>query len=165
LKGQGFNATARRSPTHRCRSKRIFWGAKHFAQIFPNLAKKFPCKFCRPFFGVISKKWSLLVFLQMLCAIFEVKQCWAPFLPRFSGISPRHLGILFGFSGILPKFSEILPQFSTNQNFWAGACTPCTPTSYTTAPTSLFAAISSHCLVTLPAKMSAIKSHMRQNGI
>ena len=35
---------------------------------------------------------------------FEVKQLWAPFLPKFSGI-------LFGFSGILPKFSRICPNF------------------------------------------------------
>ena len=41
---------------------------------------------------------------------FEVKQRWAPFLPKFSGIFSRNLGILFGFSGILPKFS-------TNQIF------------------------------------------------
>jgi len=32
------------------------------------------------------------------------------------------------------------------------------------SPTSLLAAISSHCLATLPAKMSAFKSHMRQNA-
>jgi len=35
---------------------------------------------------------------------FEVKQRWAPFLPKFSGIFSRNLGILFGFLGILPKF-------------------------------------------------------------
>jgi len=54
------------------------------------------------------QKWSLLVLLQMLGTIFEAKQPWAPFLPRFSGI--------------LPKFSNILPKFSTNQNFWGCAC-------------------------------------------
>jgi len=32
------------------------------------------------------------------------------------------------------------------------------------SPTSLLAAISSHCLVTLPAKMSAFKSYMQQNA-
>jgi len=32
------------------------------------------------------------------------------------------------------------------------------------SPTSLLASISSHCLATLPAKMSAFKSHMRQNA-
>jgi len=47
------------------------------------------------------------------------------FLPRFSGILPRFLGIL-------PRFSGILREFSSNQNFWGCACTPCTPTSYTT---------------------------------
>jgi len=35
---------------------------------------------------------------------FEVKQRWAPFLPKLSGIFSTHLGILFGFSGILPQF-------------------------------------------------------------
>jgi len=61
-----------------------------------------------PLFGVTSKKRSSFIFLQMLGAIFEVKQGWAPFLPRFSGI---------------------LPGFSTNRNFWGCACTPA---SYTT---------------------------------
>jgi len=79
-----------------------------FAQIFPNLPKNLSCKLCQLFFGVTSKKLSLLIFLQTLGAIFEVKQCWVPFLSRFSGI-------LFEFSGILPKFSKILPKFSTNQ--------------------------------------------------
>jgi len=32
------------------------------------------------------------------------------------------------------------------------------------SPTPLFAAISSHCLATLPGKMSAFKSHLQQNG-
>jgi len=62
-------------------------------------------------FGGTSKKWSLLVFLQTLSGVFEAKQRWAPFLPRFSGI---------------------LPKFSTNQNFWGCAFTLCTPASYMT---------------------------------
>jgi len=40
-----------------------------FAQIFPNLPKKLSSNFCEPFFGVTSKKWSSLVFLQTLGAI------------------------------------------------------------------------------------------------
>jgi len=79
-----------------------------FAQTFPNLPKKLSCQFCRPFFGVASKKWSLLVFLQMLGAIFEVKQRWAPFLLRFSKILPRYLGIL---SGFCPDFQRFCPNF------------------------------------------------------
>jgi len=43
---------------------------------------------------------------------FEVKQRWAIFLPGFSGL---------------------LPRFLANQNFWGCACSPCTPTSNTTA--------------------------------
>jgi len=97
-----------------------------FAQIFPNLAKKLSCKFCRPFFGVTYKKWSLLVFLQILRAICKVKQCWAPFLPIFSGILSRYLVILFGFSGILPKFSEICPNFQQIKTF-GGALAPLHP--------------------------------------
>ena len=32
------------------------------------------------------------------------------------------------------------------------------------SPTSLFPAVSSHCLATLPAKISAFKSHLQQNA-
>ena len=73
-----------------------------------------------------------LFFCKSWAPFLKVKQRWAPFLPRLSGILPRYLGILFGFSGILPKFSEMLPGFSTNQNFWGCACTPYTPASNTT---------------------------------
>jgi len=79
-----------------------FWGCKGF------LPKKLSCNIFRPFFGVTSKKWSSLVFIKTLGAIFEVKQRWAPFLPRFSGI---------------------FPGFSTNQNFWGYAV----PLSHPTA--------------------------------
>jgi len=41
-----------------------------FAQIFPNLPEKLFFIFCGLFFGVTSKKWSSLVFLQTLGAIF-----------------------------------------------------------------------------------------------
>ena len=86
-----------------------------FAQIFSNVLKKLSCKFCRPFFGVTSKNG--LVFLQTLDTVFEVKQRWVPFLPRFSGI--------------LPKFSEIFREreFSTIKTY-----TLLTPASYTTDP-------------------------------
>ena len=110
-----------------------FFGVKRIsAQIFRNLPKKLSCKFCRPFLGVTSKKWSSLPFLQTLGGIFEVKQGWAPVLHRFSGILFRFSGIFPGFSGIFPRFLEILPGFLTNQYFWGCACTPCTPVSYTT---------------------------------
>jgi len=113
---------------HRCRSKQILGGAKDFFQTF--------------FFVVRPpKKWSSLVFLQILGANFWSQTTLGAISPRFSGILPRYLRILFGFSGILPKFSEflptfsgILPGFSTNQNFWGCACTPA---SYTTGLTSL----------------------------
>jgi len=41
-----------------------------FAQIFPNLPKKLSSNLCGPFFGKAFKKWSSLVFLQMLGCIF-----------------------------------------------------------------------------------------------
>jgi len=68
---------------------------------------------------------KISIYQSLLGAFFsEIKQPWAPFLPRFSGILPR-------FSEVLPKFSGILPKFSTNQNFWGWVFTPCTPASYT----------------------------------
>jgi len=83
-----------------------------FAQIFPNLPKQFLCKFCRPFFSVTFQKMVFTCFPANVGGqFFEVKQPWAPFLPKFSGIFSGHLGILFGFSGIFPKFSRILPKF------------------------------------------------------
>jgi len=103
----------------------MFGGAKDFCPNFPKLVKKVVVHILPTVFWCDLQKWSSLVFLQTLGTIFEVKQCWAPFLPRFAGILPRYLGTLLGFSGILPKFS-------TNQNFWGCACTPFTPVSYTT---------------------------------
>jgi len=67
------------------------------------------CNFCRPFFGV--KNGLHLLFCTRWAPLFEVKERWGPFLPRFLEILPRYLGILFGVSGILPRFSEILPKF------------------------------------------------------
>jgi len=97
-----------------------------FTQIFPNLPKKFLCNFCRPFFSVTFQKMVFTCFpANVGRQFFEVKQRWAPFLPKFLVFFLDILGVLFGFSGILPKFSE-------NQNFWGCTCTPCTPASYTT---------------------------------
>ena len=98
-----------------------------FAQNFPNLPKKLSCKFCRPFFGVASKKWSLLVILQTLGAIFEVKERWAPFLLRFSKILPRSLEI---FSGFFPDFQIFCPNFQQIKTF-GGTLAPPAPTSPT----------------------------------
>jgi len=78
-----------------------------FARISPNLPKKLLCDFCleifshkdhelKTFFGVTSKK-AFMFFCKRWAPFFEVKQHWAPFLPRFSGI---------------------FPGLSTNQNFW-----------------------------------------------
>ena len=64
---------------------------------------------------------------------FEVKQHWAPFLPKFSRIFSRNFGILFGFSGILPKFSRICPNFRRfcpnfqQIKFFGGALAPLHP--------------------------------------
>jgi len=131
----------------RCRSKQIFGGAKDFCPNFPKLAQKVVVQLLPTVFVVWPPKNDLhLFFCKPWAPFLEVKQRWAPFLLRFSGISPRYLRILFGFSGILPKFSEILPKFSeilpgfseilpgfsTHQNSWGCACTSCTPASYTT---------------------------------
>jgi len=52
-------------PCHRCMSKQIFRGAKDF---FPKSCRvTFADRFC----GVTCKKWSSLVFLQILGAIFR----------------------------------------------------------------------------------------------
>jgi len=64
-----------------------------------------------------------LFFCKRRAAFFEVKQRWAPFLPRFSGILPRNLGIL-------PDFQEFCPDFqgfSTNQNFGGVLSSPASP--------------------------------------
>ena len=53
---------------------------------------------------------------------FQIKACWAPFVFRRF----RNLEDFPGFYGILPGFSQY-------QNFWGCSCSPCTPTSYTSA--------------------------------
>ena len=60
-----------------------FWGVQRIlAQIFPNLHKTLSCNFCQPFFGVTSKKWSSIVFLQTLGGIFRSQQDWVPFFAQ-----------------------------------------------------------------------------------
>jgi len=105
-----------------------------FAQIFPNLPKKFLCNFFRPFFSVTFQKMVFTCFFANVGGeFFEVKQRWAALLPKFSGIFSRNLGILFGFSGILPKFSRICPNFRRfcpnfqQINFFGGALAPPAP--------------------------------------
>jgi len=56
---------------HRCTSKQIFGGAKDFCPNFPKLPKKLSCNICRPFSWCDLQKWSALVFLQTLGAIFR----------------------------------------------------------------------------------------------
>jgi len=116
-----------------CRSKQIFCGAKNFCPNFPKLSRKVVLwilpknvlsQSWRPFLVWPPERYSF-VFLQMLGDIFEVKQRWGPFFPRYSRILPRYFRILPRFSGISPKFSGIFPGFLTNQNFCGCACTPC----------------------------------------
>ena len=116
-----------------CRSKQIFCGAKNFCPNFPKLSRKvvlwilpenFLSQRWRPFLVWPPERYSF-VFLQMLGDIFEVKQRWGPFFPRYSRILPRYFRILPRFSGISPKFSGIFPGLLTNQNFCGCACTPC----------------------------------------
>ena len=100
---------------HKCRSREIFEDAKDFCTNFPKLSKRLSCNLYRPFFGVDPKKWSSLVFLQTLGAIF-----W----------SQTTLGAIF--AQIFSDFAQIFRDFariSTNQNFWGCACIP---VSYTT---------------------------------
>jgi len=73
-----------------------------FAPIYPNLHKKVFI-------------WFSANVGRHFC---EVKQRWALFLPRFSGIFPGYLRIVFWFSGIFPGYS-------TNQSFWGCTCAPC----------------------------------------
>jgi len=86
-----------------------------FVQIFP--------KSCLPTFAQCFLVWPPKNGLHLF---FCTR--WAPFLPKFSRILPRHLSYFFGFSRILlrisrilPKFSGISPKSSTNQNF-LGVC-------------------------------------------
>jgi len=59
-----------------------------FAEIFPNLPKKLLCNLWRPFFYWPPKNGLPLFFCKRWALFFEVKQRWAPFLPRFLGIFP-----------------------------------------------------------------------------
>jgi len=60
---------------------------------------------------VASKKWSLLVFLQTLGAIFEVKQRWAPFLLNFQRFCLDIWGFCPFFHGFCPDFQRFCPNF------------------------------------------------------
>jgi len=83
---------------HRCRNRQMFRGSKNFYPNFSKLARYvfvrllttnfLPQRSWRPYFGVTSIKRSSCVFLQMLDTIFEIKQCWAPFLPGYFGFCP-----------------------------------------------------------------------------
>jgi len=84
-----------------------------FAQIFPNLPKMLSWNFAGRFCVVTSKNGFHLFFCEPWSPFFEVKQCRAPFLP---------------------KFSRILPGFSTYQNIW-GAPAPPPPTPLMTVIT------------------------------
>ena len=53
----------------------------------------------------------------------------------FQGFCPDLHGICSDFHGFCQELSGFFPRFSTNQNFCGCACTPCPPTSYTTAIT------------------------------
>ena len=111
---------------HWCRSRQIFRGAKDFCPYFPKLHRKiFWSLFLqiffslRHFFGTTSKKDFHVILRTLGASFFQIKPCWALFLPIFSGISRR-------LSQILPRFPRILPGFSPNQNFCGCACTSCT---------------------------------------
>ena len=83
-----------------------FWGCKRFLpKVSQTCSKRLSCNFCRPFLWCDLQINGLhLCFCKPWAPFFQVKQRWAPFLPRFQGILPRYLGILLGFSRILPKF-------------------------------------------------------------
>jgi len=58
-----------------------------FAQNFPNLPKKLSCNFYRPFLWCdLQQNGRYLFVCKPWAPFFEVKQRWAPFLPKFSGI-------------------------------------------------------------------------------
>jgi len=81
-----------------------------------------------PFFWCDLQTKGLHLFLCKRCApLFEVKQRWEPFLPRFSEILPRYLDILPGFSGICQDFSRISPDFQQVKTFGGAPATPASP--------------------------------------
>ena len=93
-----------------------------FAQIFPNLSKKLSCKFLPTVFVVWPPKNALfhLFICKPWAPFFEVKQRWAPFLPRFSFCSD--------FQGFCPDFQQI--------KTFGGALSP--SASYTTVQADIF---------------------------
>ena len=82
---------------HRCRSKQIFGGAKDFFPNIPKLALKvyvrllptnfLPQRSWGRFLVRSRKKGSSFILCKRWAPFFEVKQSWAPFLPRYLGIS------------------------------------------------------------------------------
>jgi len=78
----------------------------------------------KTFFDVTTKKGLDVVFSKCWAPFFDVKQRGRHFCSDFRDFAQS--------VKILPRFSGILPGFSANQNFWGHACTPFTPTSYTT---------------------------------
>jgi len=111
----------------------------NFAQIFPNLPEKFLCDFCPQIFYHKNnkdlflmwppKKGFHVVFCKRRLPFFEVKQGWAPFLHRLSGI----LSKFFVFAGIFRNFGQMFGEFTRifNKSKFCGCA--CTLASYTTA--------------------------------
>jgi len=110
-----------------------------FAQISPNLPKKLLCTFCLQIFSNTDHEDFLLcdfqkkeVFNLFFCKrrapCFEVKQCWAPVLPRCSGICIDIQGYCPDFQRFCPNVQGFCPNL-TNPNFCGCACIPCTPPS------------------------------------
>ena len=79
-----------------------------FTQIFPNLPKKFLCNFCRPFFSVTFQKMVFTCFpANVGRQFFEVKQRWAPFMPKFLVFFLDIWGFCSDFQGFCPNFQKI----------------------------------------------------------
>jgi len=124
---------------HTCRSKQIFGVAKDFCPNFPKLAQKvvvhlLPTDFLqhrsrRLFIVWLPKKEVFnLFFCKRRAPCFEVKQCWAPVLPRCSGICIDIQGYCPDFQRFCPNVQGFCPNL-TNPNFCGCACIPCTPPS------------------------------------
>jgi len=97
-----------------------------FAQIFPNLPKKLSCNFCQSFLWGDLQKWSSLVFLQTLGAIFRSQTPLGAIFPRVSGILPRYLGFCSDFQGFCKNFQRFCPDFQRIKTF-GGALAPLAP--------------------------------------
>ena len=88
-----------------------------FAQISPNLPKKFLCAFCPYIFshkedeGLFlvwpPKKVLIVFFCKRWAPFFEVKQCWAPFFLDFQGFYPDFQRFCPNFQGFCPNFQQI----------------------------------------------------------